>query len=159
MWCCSELLYAWWGFFVVLGVGVGFFLFLFFNCFSFRGVLLKGFILWFLGASSPSLHSSACVELDHALDSQSGRLALNVCSPACAYCRAKWATAVWAMPKQVPFLLTDEITIPGIKRKPSVFFGFPWRASFVSTVSAQGNMYTLLNLRVLLRCSGWWNQE
>lgn len=80
-----------------------FFLFLFFNCFSFRGVLLKGFILWFLGASSPSLHSSACVELDHALDSQSGRLALNVCSPACAYCRAKWATAVWAMPKQVPF--------------------------------------------------------
>lgn len=29
------------------------------------------------------------------------------------------------VPKQVSFSLTDEITIAGIKRKLSVFFGFP----------------------------------
>lgn len=43
------------------------------------------------------------------------------------------------VPRQVPFSLTDEITIAGIKSKPSVFFGFPWRGSFVSTVFTQGN--------------------
>ena len=63
------------------------------------------------------------------------------------------------VPRHVPFSLTDEITIAGIKSQPSVCFGFPWRASFVSTVSAQGDPYALLNPRVLSRCSSSWSQK